>query len=1089
MSLQNLIGILPDLVNYILNLYVRAWTFTEDKVPLLAFSESVIRLSKLLAIIRTTHGNLDDSGLQKIVLNTAATGAPKTPDRLTPFPAKAEITTTLFRAFPSPLSEAALPVADRTMILAGIASVLSELGCHRKKALVLKEIVSTLLPALVQARKDGAAEMGIHPAASLVTLGAAVGNAASQVSDSRLGDSEYGMRSFLSLLCTEYGVLFANSPPKVPKRSDGAGKTFQSPENISATIHDWDSDEATIARALRQASTRLLGAQALKLDVIRTCINICEALPDLEGVLCFSADTLRTAGSGIAPGPDSSDGSPSLPIEDQVRLVTNISRTLSASQQLGIERLEAEYWDEFLVRGIELADTRSSRIPTPHSKAELEIVGASETKTTKNPFIYNPFGRPVTAKASESTLVAQEESIFRVTLQNLYDFDLEIEKIALESSGAPLKSLPQTILVGPYRTQTMSLTAIPTASGSLTLTGCIAKIKGCRERRFPLFSAPWSLKLDIKTDPRTLAPPSQKATVVEPTANQPAPRIERPKVSHLQLNVIDVQPNIVLKSISLPQSAIMLLEGETKTFSVTLQNASSTVPADFLTVTFKDSTAAQLQSALGNKDLTSTELYELELSATRSQSFKWLRTTSDPEPRIDPGGSITIEIEVFGKPGLSHGSIVVDFGYLGVPKSEVKDRFYTRQLAIPLAITVNASVELVRNDFISFTTDFAWQNQKRRHERSASSSTASTPESQNRHHARYRTSRDENTFHSLLSRLGLSSADDDEHCLLLLDVRNSWPSLLTTSIQVRQTPSKDHPPSDLWKRAYTVHETQQPGYTSRLVLILPRLYLSNPHAPIPSLNSATKRQYVVNTSRDTSPAAELAARETFWYREEILQHIRATWKEDSTGRTGIINLRSLRLSARMIPALKLDDLAISLSLSPCPSPPTPPHDPNTTATTSLTQLTRSKYSIPTSTFFTLTTTLRNRTPHPIHPLLRLQPSLRHQAPGAALDLSKRFLWNGVLQRALPVLEGGESREVGLGFCVLCRGEYEVGASVEEVRRVKGVRDGGGGGSGEGGDARGGHEGDWALRGRIEDGGERRSWVAEEPCVVVAVDGI
>lgn len=1079
-----------------INLYIRAWTFTEDKLPAFAFSESIIRFSKLLTVVELSQGNLDDQGLQRIVLNVATAKDAGLTARIAPFPSKAEITTTLFRAFPSPMVDAALPVADRIMILAGIASVLSELGYHRKKAIVLRELVSALLPALVQARKDGAAEMGVHPAASLVTLSAAVGNAASQQSDSRIGDSEYGMRSFLSLLCSEYGVSLSGIPSKESRHNDNSQGHSQRENSLSASSRD--DDEEVIGRILHQAATHLVGAQILKLDVLRACINLCEALPDLEGVLQLSADTLRTAGSGIAPGPDSSDGSPSLPVEDQVRLSNNMSRTLGASQQLGYENLEAEYWDEFLVRGIELADVGLPRKPTPHAKGELDLVDASETKAIKNPFIYNPFGKSATATNAEPTLVAEEEVLVRVTLQNLYDFDLEVERIMLETSGAPFDSFPQSVLVGPYRTQTMSLTGVPRAGGLLQITGCKAKIKGCRERRFPSFSNPWSFNIDVKTDPREMATISQNATLVETAKVQNISNLQRPIVSRLQLNVIDVQPNVVLESTSLPQSATMLLEGETKTFSVTLQNLSSAVPADFLLVSFKDSTATQLQSALASKDLKPAELYELELSAIRNQSFKWLRTASDPEPKIDPGGSITLEVEVFGKPGLSHGSILVDFGYLGVPKSELKDRFYTRQLVIPLAITVNASVELIRNDLISLTSDFAWQNQQRQQPRSASSSssTASTPESQRRHYTRRRTSRDENTFSSLLSRLGLNS-NDESHCLLLLDVRNSWPNLLTTSIQVRQNPSvsKDAPTSnsDAWKRAYTVHETQQPGHTSRLVLILPRFYLSNPYAPIPSLNPATKRQYVVNTAKDASPEAELAAREAFWYREELLNHIRATWREDSTGRKGVINLRSLRLSARMIPALKLEDLDISLSVGPCASyPPTPPPESRSETksevnSSSVKILGPSTFALPTSTFLTLTTTLYNRTAYPIHPLLRLQSLLRNQTHDIALDLTKRFCWNGVLQRALPVLSGGERRSVSLDFCVLCKGTYEVGASVEEVRRMRVDTAEGeeveGKGTGDGAD----EEGDFASRGMVDGTGERRVWYAGEPCVIIATE--
>ena len=1078
--MQNLTSLLPDLVNNMLNLYVRAWTFTDDKIPALSFSESVIRFCKLLTAIQLSHGTLDDRCLRRIVLNARAFGNQSSVEQFSPFPSKADITAILFRAFPIFSSEELLSVADRTVVLAGIASVLSDLGYHRKKAFVLKELASALLPALVQARKDGAAEMGVHPAASLVALSAAVSSAASQYSDSRTGDSEYGLRNFLALICREYGII----PSDPPELEDGSNHGHPSDDQIGSdklsVLRAYDSDDNIIARAVEQASMSSFGAQHLKLDVLRACVNICEALPDLGGVLRFSADTLRTAGSGIAPGPESDNGSPALPIEDQVHLANNISRTLSASQQLGLGSLEAEYWDEFLVRGIELAEINPSKNSIPHAKAEMEKASTAQAQSVKNPFIYNPFGNKTASKAMEPTLVVGEDIMFRVTLQNLYDFDLEIKGIKLESDGVPFESLPINTVIGPYRTQTMGLKGIPSTAGSLHITGCMAKIKGCRERRFPLFAEPWFLKSNAKTKPHNVLTTntSHEPTSLESRKSTIEHRNDGPSPSSLHLNVIDAQPNVALKSVSLPQSATMLLEGETKTFTITLQNLSSSVPADLVLINFKDSTTSQLQSAISNKDLTLAELYELELSATRSESFKWLRTASDPEPTIDPGGTLSLSIEVFGKPGLSHGTIQIDFAHLGVPKSDVPSIFYTRQLLVPLAITVNASIDLIRNDLVGLTNNFAWRNQQRHSQPTSTTthSTASTPESHSRPSISRRKSKDDNRFRALLSRLGLHS-QDEEHILLLLDLRNSWPNLLTASIQVRQTDpsSNDRPPAlDAWRRAYTVHETQQPGHTSRLVLVLPRLYVPNPHAPIPSLNQSTKRQYVVSVSRDTSIEAELAARETFWYREELLKYIRATWREDTTGRSGTINLRSLRLSTRMVSALKLEDLAIMFSIYRSPTPPKSASSP------AINQTSLNTFVLPTFTFLTLRIHLYNRSSQPIHPLLRLQPLLRHQPHNIALDLSKKFVWNGLLQRVLPVLEAEGKRDVEVGFCILSEGEYEVGAAVEEVRVSKGEADKSGSGEGEAEDL--------VLKAWKYGERERRVWYAREPCVLIAKDG-
>ena len=42
----------------------------------------------------------------------------------------------------------------------------------------------------------------------------------------------------------------------------------------------------------------------------------------------------------------------------------------------------------------------------------------------------------------------------------------------------------------------------------------------------------------------------------------------------------------------------------------------------------------------------------------------------------------------------------------------------------------------------------------------------------------------------------------------------------------------------------------------------------------------------------------------------------------------------------------------------------------------------------------------------------------------------------MLQQALPILQSGESTTASVGVTVLCRGEYEFGASVEEARLLR-----------------------------------------------------
>ncbi|KAK4695710.1 trafficking protein particle complex subunit 9, partial [Lecanoromycetidae sp. Uapishka_2] len=928
-----------------------------------------------------------------------------------------------------------------------IASVLSELGYHRKKALVLKELTAGLLPALVQARKDGAAEMGVHPAASLATLNATVRAIPVESASASREDSEEGVQHLLWLVCQGYGIT---SQKSIIGPVPNPATTMETKADDSSTFVTSHTAEEIVARVLKQASSKVRGSQDLKIDILRSCISLCEALPDLGGALRYSAQLLWIGGSGIAPGPDSSDGLPEIPIEEQVRLANNISRTLSAARQLGLSHPEADYWDDFLVRGIDSVDNSPSRRMLSHAISELEIAETIEAKKEKNPFIYNPFLKAKPPITTEPLLIAREEALFRVTMQNLYDFDVVIEYVKLDSDGVTFESSPQATSVGPYRTQSILLSGTPQAAGSLSIVGCTAKVRGCRERSFPIFREPWSLKPDVKGRHLQLEVQAQPASNASELSKGKGRRTPLgPVASTLALNVLDAQPNIVVKSISVPQSALMLLQGEMKTFKVTLQNTSHTVPVDLLLVAFDDSTISRRQSALTSKELSTLELYELELESAHKPSFRWLRDTSDVDFEIRPGGKTHIEIEVLGKPGLSYGTVQVDYCHLGVSRKDVKDRFYTRQLVIPLTVTVHACIDLIRNEFVTLNGGLLPPKRLAQPQDGAESSD-SVPTNPTLNGATLL----EDHLQSLLDRTS-SFSRSRPYCLLLLDFRNSWANTITITVSLSDSTVSQQP--------YTHIQTINPGTTQRIVLPIPRVYLSNIHAPIPSLNPANRRQFVV-TATKSSPEAERAMREAFWYRESLLSRLNATWEDKETGRSGNIELRGLQLTPHMLSAFKLEDLDISFSINSA--------EPNATVE----QTSPSTYTTPTTLFLTLVTTLHNRSATPIRPLLRLQPTLANQPPNVALDLTRKLLVNGVLQRALPTLEPGETREVETGFIVLCSGVYEWGAIVEEVSAGK---------------ERNENERARAATGEMDMDllGERgrRIWHAEEVCTVLAHD--
>lgn len=996
-SLQNLTNLLPELCERILNLYARAANNTGESLPQLPYSETIIRISKLMSAVHLAGGIINDDVLQLIVAGVPLT---RQSDLLTPrlgaYPSRTEIATMIFRAFPPPLSLEQLTVVDRSLILGGIASVLGSLGFHRKKAMVVRELVSVLIPGLVQARIAGAAEIGVHPAAGLAALASTNGNShGSGALDLGEGDVEVGVNSFLSLLGRIYGVVTSGPLASQPGPID-------------------DSDESVIARIVHDANVRSFGGQMLKMDVLRSCINLSEALPDFYGVLKFTADLLRTAGSGVAPGPRSEDASPAMSREEQIRLTNNISRTLSAAKHLGVSGLAAEYWDEFLVRGVDLEPLPISRTPIPHARSDLPGAAAAAASQERNPFIYNPFLKTPDAAAVDHLLVAGEGAVFKVTLQNPYEFDVEVERIALESEGVEFESSSQNTVIGPYRTQILTVPGTPKVSGQLKITGCVVKVKGCRERRFPIFTNPWSPRREAKIKSIGLS------SILKPKARPISTGSELPnsvfamappKTATLRLNVIEKQPVVVVKSTTLSQSAVMILEGERQTFSVTLENLSKDTSVDLLLFSFKDSTQGPLQTAMSNREVSAAELYEMELIFARKQALRWIHK-GEGELYIAPGATATFEMEILGKPGLTSAMVQVDYAYLGSLATEVQSKFYTRQVGLPITVTVNASIELARMDVLPLTRSIP----------KALSTASKTPLD------------------------GARELTPDDYCLLLLDLRNAWPSQLHVHLDI--------------DNGGTIDEEILPGNTSRIMFPIRRVFLSDPSAAIPALDPSRQRQFVVSTGR-ISADSERASREAFWYREEILRMVRGTWSTN-TGfvRKGDIELRGIRLSQRVVEAVKIDDIGIDISINGSGG--------------------HVKHKVYTDSFSEIKVRISNRASNTIFPLLRIQPSIRNQPHNISLDLSKKFVCNGTLQQTLSPLASDESIEVVVGMTALSRGEYEISASVEEAKllQTKPV------GSESGGRPRANTR---MMMDAILGTKERRIWHSRQPCLLTVRD--
>src|SRR5690606_25131689 len=146
-----------------------------------------------------------------------------------------------------------VPVTDLVPIYTGIALVLSMLGLQRRKVFILKELLAVLVPGLVQARKIGAAEIGIHPAAGLSALSTT--SFAINALDIGPGNMEESIRSLLTLISEAFGV----------QESPGLESSRRQSSSAPGQSSPYDSPDAVVDRSLRYSVLNSFGDMNLKI--------------------------------------------------------------------------------------------------------------------------------------------------------------------------------------------------------------------------------------------------------------------------------------------------------------------------------------------------------------------------------------------------------------------------------------------------------------------------------------------------------------------------------------------------------------------------------------------------------------------------------------------------------------------------------------------------------------------------------------------------------------------------------------------------------------------------------------------------------
>jgi hypothetical protein len=627
-QLSHLSKALPDLLRAINDLY----RSTEGAIELtfLASADAALRSAKLLAILAEGNGELSSDNMKMFVtphIKSAICLSATRGRMYGPGPrilTRSGISDLLSQALPT--DDDGVNIVDHITLLAGLASTYSTLGLERKKAVIVQEMIVRLTSAMVQARKLGAAEMGIHPAASLSLI-------SGPEKALNAGDESRGFKVLIEEISSIYGIsLVPETPPAVP-----------------------------IYAAPNQS-----GNKALKHGILRELAAFCEASPDPDGLLRVSASHLRMGGPNSAIDMQADTVSSTFSREEQIHLNALIGRTVAVSKHLGLSDSQAIFWDPFIVRDVHFALPTAEQIIIDRSKIDNKEA-ATDPDRPANPLLYDPnASRPGTSVQPKSVLVQEETAKCLVTLQNPFSMAVGVEELELVTDGVELRTHFKPTTLGPLRFQSLTVPVSPASSGDTKVTGIRLKVHGCYAQVFPILDSPWA-----SHQPLTIKD-LKAETVSSPESTSQSDTLQGLGIQSKTVSATIVRPlpMLTLEDFSRSEAGIMLLDGETQAITVTLRN-SGTGPARIYEI---NDTAGVVQSTriIDQTDLENISDFIIDAGQTidlkvsiigkaevRRTNLKFYYGPSDPEhARLARMVTISVDMTVNAALQIQHFELI-----------------------------------------------------------------------------------------------------------------------------------------------------------------------------------------------------------------------------------------------------------------------------------------------------------------------------------------------------------------------------------------------------------------------------------------------
>ncbi|WVQ81064.1 hypothetical protein IAT38_003171 [Cryptococcus sp. DSM 104549] len=868
------------------------------------------------------------------------------------------------------------------------------LGLPRKESAVTREVIKQLAGLVVDGRYEAGGSARQLPGAwssmdapqsggpppDLASVGLGLGMPVrTQAVGIRRKESTEGNAGIVALFERAADVLGIDL---LPHASSLAHQTSSHFSGAEARVHPEDVR---------------FGWPEIQVEMMKQGISVMEALPDPPAIVRLCLSALHSLSDYINP-------------QTQLGLAKMYPSALATVRRRGLEFGKVPWWiPGQVVMSLEVAGLPSNKTPVQHSRDEI-----SATDGKKDPFLYNP--RLKAAEGGKTIMVANEQVEVFVTIQNPFSFSLEIQDISILTTGVPFTTLPMSLAIPASSVQTVRLCGTALTPGDMEFRGVHILLAdgSSADVLLPILDATErqrseKLQSRAKRDSGKVKRTGLDARLAlekRGKARDSAHEMVDVKEKWLEGVVVEELPLAWIKSTSLTHGVMMLYNGERSAIRITIENSSS-VPINFLKLSFEDSTMREAQAIIAEGDLTPEQAYEIEWDQINQPVFTWENEgkAAGEATHIAPGGRATLLVRCLGKAGCADGTIRIDYGCVGqrlrqsTPSVEsALDRpttstFYTRQITFPVLFTVYHTIECHSLTLTRLRTSS--------------------------HHTAPSNGAILGTSSDDALRDAINMENDEVHCLLGVSVRNVYGVPFEVTLERRSGKALGF---DMVPLRCT--RLVPPGATERIIVPLPRRSLSHEHLsrPIPALS---ERQYVVDKEKK-SLGRVAAEREVFWYREELLGMLTATWSEPGSLRRGTLGLRDQFFSPSLLEVFRADGVNIHLSLS--------------------TRSALRKGAVRPMDYVDFVVEVVNHLDHSFRPHIRLEPLASSSTDQTWSDAStvpsapsvpcihphKNVLFDGLTSVPLPVLPPGERAEYRVSGTFVAAGEYGFRAAVEEV---------------------------------------------------------